>query len=191
MPEQRFSRETEAYLRTYEMILEEMIQGMTEAELSDSISHNFIVQMIPHHRAAIQMSRNVLKYTDNDALRQIAANIVEEQTRGIERMCEIAEGCGELRNSARELAFYQQRIDRIKNVMFYQMNHAGATERIDCDFMREMIPHHEGAVRMSTVTLQYPICRELRPVLERIIIFQERGIRQMKRLQQQINCRRL
>lgn len=184
----KFSKETETYLCTYQSILEEMIQGMTEAELSDSISHNFIVQMIPHHRAAIQMSDNVLIYTENAALRQIASNIVEEQTKSIENMCRIAEGCGQLLNSPRDLVNYQQRMDRIRNIMFYQMSHAREAERIDCDFMWEMIPHHEGAVRMSITTLQFSICGELRPILERIITSQERGIRQMKSLLQQLRC---
>lgn len=41
-----------------------MIQGMTDDELDESISHNFIVQMIPHHKAAIEMSQNLLQYTN-------------------------------------------------------------------------------------------------------------------------------
>lgn len=57
----RLSNVTKNYLSAFNCILDEMIQRMTEAEQSDSISHNFIVQMIPHHRAAIEMSENILK----------------------------------------------------------------------------------------------------------------------------------
>lgn len=53
-----------------------MIQGMTSPELSCSISHNFIVQMIPHHRAAIEMSHNLLCYTTDIALQNIAVNTI-------------------------------------------------------------------------------------------------------------------
>lgn len=53
-----------------------MIQGMTEAELTGSISDNFIVQMIPHHRAAIEMSGNILKYTTSIPLQEIALGII-------------------------------------------------------------------------------------------------------------------
>lgn len=56
----RLSHATTVYLETYEGILSEMIQGMTEAELTGSISDNFIVQMIPHHRGAVEMSKNAL-----------------------------------------------------------------------------------------------------------------------------------
>ncbi len=47
---------------------------MSNAKLTNSISHNFIVQMIPHHEAAIEMSENILKYTSNDSLQNIASN---------------------------------------------------------------------------------------------------------------------
>ena len=59
----QFSTVTKNYLARFYDILCQMIQGMTNAKLTDSISYNFIVQMIPHHRAAIEMSRNILQYT--------------------------------------------------------------------------------------------------------------------------------
>lgn len=44
---QQFSGTTKRYLCRFYEILDKMIQGMTGAELTNSISHNFIVQMIP------------------------------------------------------------------------------------------------------------------------------------------------
>lgn len=41
---------------------------MTGVCLTDSISGNFIMQMIPHHTAAIEMSANILKYTTDPQL---------------------------------------------------------------------------------------------------------------------------
>lgn len=45
-----FSSSTKEYLSVFYDILDRMIQGMEDACLTDSISQNFIVQMIPHHR---------------------------------------------------------------------------------------------------------------------------------------------
>ncbi len=59
---------------------------MKNARMTNSISYNFIVQMIPHHQAAIDMSRNILQYTTCVALQDIAMGIVEEQTKSIENM---------------------------------------------------------------------------------------------------------
>ncbi|MDE5679068.1 MAG: DUF305 domain-containing protein, partial [Lachnospiraceae bacterium] len=85
----RLSNVTKNYLSRFHCILDEMIQGMTTAKLTDSISHNFIVQMIPHHRAAIEMSDNILRYTTNIPLQDIAASIVSEQTKSIANMEEV------------------------------------------------------------------------------------------------------
>lgn len=176
------------YLRTFEHIFHKMIEGMTEAELTDSISHNFIVQMIPHHRAAIEMSKNILKYTQNKQLENIAFQIITEQTKSIENMRKIQCTCSERINSQRDVCMYQQRVNRILDTMFFGMKNARKTNRVNCDFMWEMIPHHKGAVEMSNNTLRYNICPELKPVLEAIITSQKRGIKQMQHLLRCLNC---
>ena len=73
------SEDSKTYLCCFYQILDEMIQGMTTAGLNQSISHNFVVQMIPHHKAAIQMSNNILRFTENSFVRRIAQRIIEEQ----------------------------------------------------------------------------------------------------------------
>ena len=72
----RLSNVTKDYLTVYHCILDEMITGMTGAEDPDSISYDFITQMIPHHRAAIEMSHNILKYTTNIPLQDLAEGII-------------------------------------------------------------------------------------------------------------------
>lgn len=83
---QPFSDVTQKYLCRFREILENMMTGMTEAEITDSLSHNFIVQMIPHHRAAIEMSQNLLQYTTLLPLQKIAQEIIKEQTESIQHM---------------------------------------------------------------------------------------------------------
>ena len=73
-------------------------------------------------------------------------------------------------------------MNRIMQTMFSAMGAACATNQLNTDFLREMIPHHRGAVEMSRLTLQYPVCPELTPILESIIAEQERGIMQMQHL---------
>ena len=79
----RLSDVTKRYLIRFYDILDEMVDNMTCAELNDSVSHNFIVQMISHHQAAIQMSENILQYTTNLPLQTIAQNIIATQTQSI------------------------------------------------------------------------------------------------------------
>lgn len=185
---QQLSGDAKRYLRRFYEILDEMISGMTGAALTDSISHNFIVQMIPHHRAAIEMSESLLMYSDLAPLRRIAENIIREQTQSIEDMKRALPVCETKQNSRGELSGYGKRFEEITLVMFSQMRSACSDNDISADFMREMIPHHQGAIRMSKNALQYPICPQLDPILQAIITSQKRGVREMESLLRQITC---
>lgn len=177
------SRNTLRYLECFEGILREMILKMTEAEPSCSISDTFIRQMIPHHQAAIEMSKSLLKYTTDLALQEIADNIIREQTRSIENMQRIQESCLRMRDTECEVRDYQNRFRRIAERMFCGMENAGADNCIDRNFLHEMIPHHEGAVEMSQNVLRFQLCSGLYPILDAIITSQCEGIRRMKELE--------
>lgn len=182
------SNVSKKYLSRFYDILDEMIDGMTTAQLSDSISHNFIVQMIPHHRAAIEMSENLLKYTTCIPLQNIALQIIAEQTKSIENMQAIMCECSQMMNDSTSVDSYQCQVDIIIHNMFCRMENAPDTNRINENFMREMIPHHKGAISLSYNALQYNICQELVPILEAIITSQERGVKQMEQILQRIGC---
>lgn len=184
----KIDNDSEIYLQRYREILNAMISGMCSAELNDSISHNFIVQMIPHHRAAIEMSENILKYTENAKLTEIAKGIIDEQTRSIADMEAVLDQCSTLLNCSCDVQVYQRNVNAITETMFSKMRSAYFDNCINCDFIREMIPHHEGAVRMSENALKFQICHELNPILNAIIISQKNGIHQMKCLAENIRC---
>lgn len=164
-----------------------MIAGMTQVPLSNSISYNFMVQMIPHHQAAIAMCQNLLKYTTNIPLQDIAINIISEQTKSIQDMQNILLTCQTMTNSPQEIQQYQNQLDKIKNQMFTRMRNAHTNNSINTDFIHEMIPHHQGAIEMSRLTLENHICDQLKPILKAIISSQEKGVQQMETLLKKMN----
>lgn len=178
----QLSNNTKLYLEHYQEILNEMISGMSSAVSTESISGNFITQMIPHHRAAIAMSKNLLLYTTNIPLQNIAQNIISSQEKSVQSMTEAYPECANYINNPWDLARYEQENHFIMNNMFYEMNTACSNNNIDASFMREMIPHHRGAVLMSENALRFPICEELIPQLKEIIISQKEGIIKMQAL---------
>ena len=187
---QQLNGDTQKYLSRFYEILDEMIRGMTCARLTESISHNFIVQMIPHHRAAIEMSESLLRYSDFAPLRRIAERIISEQTQSIKDMEKALPCCEMKMNSQQDLFRYGKRFGEITREMFSQMRSACSDNNINADFMREMIPHHQGAIRMSGNALKYPICPQLVPILKAIITSQERGVREMEKLLRQTECKK-
>lgn len=170
------------YLCRYRRILDTMIDEMNSAQLDCSISHNFIVQMIPHHLAAIEMSRALLDYSRFRPARCLAENIITGQTKSIEDMQNVLECCTRVTNCGEELREYQRCFRDITGIMFAQMKNARTTGSVAADFMREMIPHHRGAVRMSENALQFPICGGLKPILDAIITTQTREIHEMEHI---------
>ncbi len=182
----KYSDEIKEYLCQFYGILDSMTERMNDAQLNDSISHNFIVQMIPHHQAAIEMSENLLKFSGYSPLRCIATGIITEQTQSIRDMERALPCCDNVTNSKRDICLYSRQYKQITQTMFSNMRDAPACNDVNVNFIREMIPHHEGAVHMSENALRYDICPELFPILTAIIRSQKRGIAQMKNL---LRCR--
>lgn len=174
------SQVTKNYLSCYYEILDCMIDKMTNAKLCGSVSQNFIVQMIPHHEAAVKMCENLLKYTTCVPLQNMANCIVAEQTNQIEEMKDILCKCEKCKSLERDLCLYARRFDQISQTMFDEMGFACANNGLNANFLRQMIPHHEGAVRMCKNALSFCICSELKPILCETIETQQEQIRQMK-----------
>ncbi len=169
------------YLDTYYDILGEMKREMTAEKQTASISRDFITQMIPHHRAAVEMCENVLRYTISEPVSTLARTIIRQQTQGIVEMKAILCPCGTICNSRQEVCCYRKRNAQILNTMFSGMAHVSGVG-VEQNFLREMLPHHEGAVQMSENALGFCICQPLRPILRNIITTQEREIGEMKQL---------
>ncbi|MCI8828112.1 MAG: DUF305 domain-containing protein [Ruminiclostridium sp.] len=179
---QTFSNVTKTYLSNFYEILDQMEEGMTSAALRDSVSYNFIVQMIPHHQGAVEMAQNILHYTTFVPLQEVAQGIIQEQNQSIAAMEAALEHCMACTSSPQDLGLYARQFEQVSRQMFCRMAQAKATNDINANFIREMIPHHQGAIQMADNALRFPLCEELQPILQSIIRSQSAGIRQMERL---------
>ncbi|MBP3335798.1 MAG: DUF305 domain-containing protein [Ruminiclostridium sp.] len=177
-----FSAVTQKYLECYDNILDTMISSMNSAKENDSVSYNFIVEMIPHHCGAIRLSEELLKYTTCIPLQELATGIIKGQTKGIEEMRNILCGCGKYRNDMQSLCGYRRQYGVVVQNMFSRMKSACPDNDINISYIRQMIPHHEGGIAMSRNALRFNICPQLKPMLNEMIEAQVNGIEEMKKI---------
>lgn len=182
------SEDAKTYLCCYHQTLDEMIQAMTAAGLTRSISHNLIVQTEPHHRAAVQMARSILRFTNSAPVRRLAQCLVQEQTQRMEQMEAALGACGQLTNSQMDLRLYQRRMDLIFREMYARMGAVSESNRLEAAFLRGMIPHCQGAFRMAENALKYDISIELVPILRTLADQARRETAQMRALLGRMEC---
>ncbi len=184
------SQDAKTYLCCFYQTLDGMVQGMTAAGLTQSISHNFAVQMIPHHRAAVKMSSNVLRFTDNKPVRRLAQRMAEDCAQGIKQLEAVLPACAQLSNAWMDLRLYQRRMDLICRDMYTKMGVSPENNRLAAVFLRQMLPHCQGAARMADTALKYDVATELVPLLRAIAARQRRDTAQMRALLGRMDCQR-
>lgn len=174
------------YLCRYDEIVNEMAEKMLSQNVTNSITINFIEDMIPHHQAAIEMSKNLLEYITYQPLQEIAKNIIKMQTTGIEQMEEIEKTTYGFSNMPQDVNNYMKKYLEITKNMIENMRNTPRLVNIGLNFTYEMIPHHKGAIAMCENLLQYRIDPRLKLVAESIIKEQSRGVEELEKIQKKI-----
>ncbi|MEB2281261.1 DUF305 domain-containing protein [Lysinibacillus xylanilyticus] len=163
------SNVTKVYLEENQRILDKMMQGMTYVTITCSISDNFIKQILPHQVAAIRLSENVLRYTTNILVQNLALEIIATSTETVECLEAIQNRCCIVQNSECELYDYMCAFKEITGAMFQAMSLPPVSNNININFLRAMIVHHQAGVRLAQNVLRFCICQELIPILRNMI----------------------
>lgn len=146
-----------------------------------NIDGHFIEMMIPHHEGAIDMAKMALNRAKHPEIKVLARSIIEEQQREIDQM----------------QGWYQQwygvpvpdvstprmgMMGRRHQGMMDMAIHGDTLEKaadFDREFLREMIPHHQMAVMMSSMVINGGNQPELRNLANSMIQSQTKEINQM------------
>lgn len=138
----------------------------------------FIDTMIAHHQAAIDAAQLVATRAEHAELKALAKTIISDQQREISQMREwrskwfgdrepaINMDLPGMRGGMQNMDL--EKLDLLKENAF------------DLEFIRQMVPHHEGAVTMARNLLSKETNAELKTLAENIIHAQESEIGKMR-----------
>lgn len=139
----------------------------------------FLDTMIAHHKGAIDMAMLAESRAERAEIKELANNIISDQEREIAKMSEWRERWFEGKPVAVNMDF--PGMSHGMKGMDVKKLEALRGGEFDLEFIRQMIPHHEGAVEMARAIRSGDSYAELKELAEDIITAQQAEIDQMRR----------
>lgn len=154
--------------------------AMTSSPNASSAPYDlqYIDTMLAHHQGAIEMAKMAETKARHPELKALAKTIVAAQERENGEMKAWREKwfAGQAPAINMEMSGMH---DSMKDMDMKELATLGGRE-FDLEFIRQMIPHHEGAVSMAREALQKSQRAEIKSVADSVIRDQETEIKQMK-----------
>lgn len=138
----------------------------------------FLDTMIAHHQAAVEMARPAETKAQHAELKTLAKNISAEQEKQIAQMKKWREQwfAGQPAALNMEMAGMN---DSMKDMDMKKLGSLGGG-KFDGEFIKQMIPHHEGAVTMAQEALQKSQKEEIKTLANQIVKAQKAEIELMR-----------
>jgi len=159
-------------------------QGETKADVQQRA---FLEAMVPHHRSAIEMAEAAEGRLEAKEIRHIQGAITEAQTEEIAQMERIHKRLYGSELKANEGAHEHLGMSAQQAGMGQMMGGASirrARPPVDKVFIDQMVPHHQGAIRMAEAVLKTATDRELRSLAEDIIKAQKAEVKTMNEVRE-------
>ena len=138
----------------------------------------FLDTMIAHHQGAVDMAQGAETKAEHAELKSLAKNIIRSQEREVGEMKMWREKwfTGKPPAINMEMAGMS---DSMKGMDMMKLDSLSGNS-FDLEFIKQMIPHHEGALTMAKDALQKAQKEEIKTLAANIIKDQEAEIKQMK-----------
>lgn len=165
-------------------------QGAATKANAGDVDRAFVAQMIPHHEMAVEMARTGQQMAQHEEIRSTADAIVSTQEQEIAQLRSIASKLG-VEPAAMPTGSHAAHDDSMTadaETLGLSMEQMGMSMDMDAlkdarpfdrAFIDDMIPHHQGAVRMARAELERGQHPELKRIAQAIVSAQAKEILQM------------
>lgn len=138
---------------------------------------DFAKMMISHHEGAVAMAQVEKQFGKDQFLLNLADGIITSQ--GAEIVF-LKDWLGKQDLSAMQVIPEANKANYASMMSMMKGMEIGFTGNADVDFAKSMIPHHQGAVEMAKVVLQFGKDAEIRKLAENIVSTQQAEISSLK-----------
>ena len=155
--------------KAYEVAMVKMMKDMA-IPYTGKPDLDFVQGMMPHHQGAIDMAKVALQYGKDSEIKSLAGNVIEAQEDEIAFM---KSWLGKVDQASLVVSpdstkGYEEAMAKLEQNM--TMTHSGDA---DVDFVKGMIPHHQGALDMAKVALLYAKDPEVLKLAQDVVTAQE------------------
>jgi len=164
------------YTRSMTRMHDEMMIGMGYNDPDTA----FAKGMLGHHRGAVEMAKIELKYGTDEAMRQLAQDVIMAQQTEIDTLNKWLASHPDAAKPKPNTVAMQQAYAKSMENMYGEMTLGVADPVPDMAFARGMLPHHVAAVDMAKVQLEYGTDEEMRQLAQDVIDNQQIEIDMMK-----------
>ena len=164
------------YTRSMTRMHDEMMIGMGYNDPDTA----FAKGMLGHHRGAVEMAKIELKYGTDEAMRQLAQDVITAQQAEIDVLNKWLASHPDAAKPKPNTVAMQQAYAKSMENMHGEMTLGVADPVPDMAFARGMLPHHIAAVDMAKVQLEYGTDKEMRQLAQDVIDNQQTEIDVMK-----------
>ena len=142
------------------------------------IELQFLDTMIAHHKGAVEMATLAQTKAGSSELKELAEGMIGDQEREIGKMTEWRENWFDGKPEAINMEFPGMS-HGMKGMNMKKLESLTGRD-FDIEFVRQMIPHHEGALEMAKAVTAAGARAEIKELAEDITTAQESEIKRMR-----------
>lgn len=172
------------YTNKISKTLNQTISEIDAATKTNSISHDFIKQIIPYQKFAIQVAEYTLNYTKHRQISSMAKNIYDKYPEIIKDMQEIKNISRKFKNRGDCISKYHKDFNQIAQHTFSELKKISYKQNINTYFLKLISIYFKSGNLLLQNLMKYRILPQLRLITEYMLCLNNQKLKEIKNIPQ-------